>query len=273
MKVPTAGPRAARTARGQAPPRGARRRAAACAAALLLAQAAAGALASPGGAASVVDPAIDPLGARLAACTACHGPQGRASSAGYLPRIAGKPAAYLYHQLLNFREGRRPYAAMKRLLEPLSDDYLWQIAMHFAAQDLPYPAPAAVQLTPLRRQRGQALARDGDPGLGVPACTRCHGERLTGRLPAAPGLLGLPRDYLLAQLGGWRTGERRAHAPDCMADIVRRLGDADLAAAAAWLAAQPLPADARPAPANAAGPAASAPLRPTLADCGAARRP
>ncbi|HEY8707095.1 MAG TPA: cytochrome C, partial [Burkholderiaceae bacterium] len=29
---------------------------------------------------------------RVQACTGCHGPQGRAASDGYYPRIAGKPA-------------------------------------------------------------------------------------------------------------------------------------------------------------------------------------
>ncbi len=52
------------------------------------------------------------MAARVQACTACHGKEGRASSAGYLPRIAGKPAGYLYNQLVNFREGRRQNAAM-----------------------------------------------------------------------------------------------------------------------------------------------------------------
>ena len=32
-----------------------------------------------------------------------------------------------------------------------------------------------------------------------------------------PGLLGLPRDYLNGQLGAWRSGQRRAVEPDCMA--------------------------------------------------------
>ena len=49
----------------------------------------------------------DTLQQRLLACTACHGKDGRATSQGYFPRIAGKPAGYLYNQLLNFREGRR----------------------------------------------------------------------------------------------------------------------------------------------------------------------
>ena len=35
-------------------------------------------------------------------------------------------------------------------------------------------------------------------------------KALTGTLPAVPGLLGLPRDYLNAQLGNWRTHQRQA---------------------------------------------------------------
>ena len=43
----------------------------------------------------------DTLAQRLQACTGCHGAQGRAASDGYYPRIAGKPAGYLYNQLLS----------------------------------------------------------------------------------------------------------------------------------------------------------------------------
>ena len=75
--------------------------------------------------------------ARWQACTACHGPQGRASPEGYVPRIAGKPAAYLEQQLLNFRDGRRAHAGMGYLLENLSDAALREAAEHFAAQRPP----------------------------------------------------------------------------------------------------------------------------------------
>ena len=71
-------------------------------------------------------------------------------------------------------------------------------------------------------------------------------RQLTGTLPEC-GLLGMPSDYLIAQLGGWRTGQRRAHAPDCMAEVVQRLSDRDVHAVVSWLATQPVPADARPA--------------------------
>nr|WP_226986169.1 c-type cytochrome [Ramlibacter tataouinensis] len=184
---------------------------------------------------------------RTLACTACHGEQGRAGPDGYYPRIAGKPAGYLYNQLLHFRDGRRHYGLMTRLLEPLSNAYLLEIAQHFGRLDLPYPAPAPTRVAPQLLERGRVIALQGDAARQLPSCAQCHGAALTGVLPNVPGLLGLPRDYLNAQLGAWRAGQRRAHAPDCMAQIARELAPEDVNAVTAWLAAQPLPADTRPA--------------------------
>jgi cytochrome c553 len=192
-------------------------------------------------------PFRDDMAQRTLACTVCHGKEGRAGPDGYYPRIAGKPAGYLYNQLLNIRDGRRHYGLMARLLDTLSDAYLLEIAQHFASLDLPYAAPPAPRVPNAVLQRGELLAREGDAAAKIPACVRCHGAALTGVVPATPGLLGLPRDYLNSQLGAWRTGQRKAHAPDCMAQIARQLTPQDLTAVAAWLAAQPLPVDARPA--------------------------
>jgi cytochrome c553 len=100
-------------------------------------------------------------------------------------------------------------------------------------------------------QRGEALALRGDKAQDVPACVACHGQALTGVNPAIPGLLGLPRDYLIGQLGAWQTGLRRASSPDCMGHVARRLSGSDVSAVASWLASQPLPANTRPAPAPA----------------------
>lgn len=189
----------------------------------------------------------DTMAQRTLACTTCHGRQGRAGPDGYYPRIAGKPAGYLFNQLLNFRDGRRHYGLMARLLDPLSDDYLLEIARYFAALELPYPAPQPAAAAPAQLQRGRVLALEGDSAARIPACAQCHGDALTGVLPNTPGLLGLPHDYLNSQLGAWRSGQRRAHAPDCMAQIANRLTPPDLVAVTSWLAAQPLPADTRPA--------------------------
>lgn len=178
---------------------------------------------------------------RVAACTACHGKEGRATSEGYFPRIAGKPAGYLHNQLLNFREGRRSYAPMTYLIDHLSDAYLLEIARHFAALELPYPPPQTLGASPALLERGRKLVTDGDDARQIPACVQCHGKAMTGMQPAIPGLLGLPRDYLNGQLGAWKAQQRHAAAPDCMATIAGRLNAADVEAISAWLASQPVP--------------------------------
>lgn len=184
---------------------------------------------------------------RVLPCAACHGEEGRASREGYFPRIAGKPAGYLYQQLLHFRDGLRRHDGMRYLLERQSDAYLYEMASYFAALDLPYPPPQPVTADAAALARGAALVTEGDPVRQIPACQACHGERLTGVDPAVPGLLGLPYDYLAAQFGAWRGGVRRSLAPDCMNLIAQRLSLDDIAAVSAWLAAQPMPSDSRPA--------------------------
>ena len=225
--------------------------------------------AAPVNAAAVFE---DTIAQRTMACTACHGPQGRAAPDGYYPRLAGKPAGYLYNQLLHFREGRRHYGLMTQMVDPLTDAYLMEIAQYFAALDVPYPAPGPSSASAEVLARGRQLVLEGDSGKAVPACALCHGQRMTGVLPQVPGLLGLPRDYLNAQLGAWKAGKRQAHAPDCMASVVAKLSLEDINASSSWLAAQPVPADSRPLPASARLQSAAAPacgsapmVRPTRA--------
>jgi cytochrome c553 len=201
--------------------------------------------------ASAAPVVADTMAQRVLACTGCHGAEGRAGADGYYPRIAGKPSGYLYNQLLNFRDGRRQYPLMSELLQTLSDDYLREMAEHFSSLDLPYPAPARPAANqapgPTALTRGELLVRKGDAAREVPACTRCHGDQLTGVAPAIPGLLGLPRDYLAAQLSGWKSGVRHAHAPDCMGQIAQHMSADDINAVSHWLATRPVPAGGKPA--------------------------
>src|SRR5690606_41893799 len=87
---------------------------------------------------------------------------------------------------------------------------------------------------------GRVLATKGDPARGLPACVACHGAALSGLAPAIPGLLGLPRDYIGAQIGGWKNGLRRAAEPDCMGDIAAKLTPQDIGALSAWLSSRPV---------------------------------
>ena len=233
----------------------------------MLASLSLGVVAAGSSPATAAAPFEDTIAQRTLACTACHGPQGRAAPDGYYPRLAGKPAGYLYNQLLNFRDGRRHYGLMTQLIDPLSDAYLLEIAQYFSALEVAYSAPLPAIAPAEVLRRGEHLVMQGEPARKVPACVQCHGLAMTGVAPGIPGLLGLPRDYLNAQLGAWKAGQRRAHAPDCMKDVVARLSLEDINAVANWVAAQPLPADTHPAaslPALAPGAAAircgSAPL-------------
>lgn len=189
----------------------------------------------------------DSLAQRALACTLCHGQDGRAAADGYYPRLAGKPQGYLHQQLLAFRDGRRQYGPMSELIAPLSDAYLHELAGYFAALDLPYAPPQPTRLPQAELARAQALLFKGDPARKLPACAACHGQTLAGANPFIPGLLGLPRDYLNGQLGAWRSGQRRAAEPDCMAQIVRQLQPAEINAISHWLAAQPVPPGYKPA--------------------------
>ncbi|HEX6794902.1 MAG TPA: c-type cytochrome [Casimicrobiaceae bacterium] len=192
----------------------------------------------------------DTMQERMRPCTLCHGSAAEPSADGFSPRIAGKPAGYLFNQLVGFRDGRRTYAPMVYLVQYMTDDYLHEIASYFAELDLPYPAPASVASSPQLASRARQLVEHGDAARGVPACTECHGARLTGMEPAIPSLLALPKDYIAAQLGAWRNGRLRSIAPDCMADVARRLAPDDVPALASWLASQPVPTNMHAEPAR-----------------------
>ncbi|OWQ86385.1 hypothetical protein CDN98_11490 [Roseateles terrae] len=192
----------------------------------------------------------DTMAQRMQPCAMCHGKEGRSTRVGYFPRIAGKPQGYLFNQLQNFRDGRRRNPAMNHLMQFMTDDYLQEIAAYFSSLELPYPPARPNGLTPEQVQVAETLVFRGAPQRQIPACVACHGAKMTGRQPAMPGLLTLPADYLIGQLGAWQTGLRHAKAPDCMADVAKRLTADEVSALANWLSSQAVPADPRPVPAG-----------------------
>jgi len=193
---------------------------------------------------------VDSMEARVQGCVTCHGQSGQGTNNGYFPRIAGKPAAYLYNQLVAFRDGTRHYPPMNYLVAYLPDPYLREIAEYYAKQRPPFSAQDEPPADAATIARGKAIATAGDRGKGIPACIACHGAGLTGMDPGIPGLVGLRSTYIVAQLTRWRVGNRHAAEPDCMQRIASRLTEADVTAVAAWLARQPPPKDAAPESSN-----------------------
>jgi cytochrome c553 len=202
-----------------------------------------------GGSASVLAEALpDTMAARMQACASCHGAQGEGTNDDYFPRLAGKPAGYLYNQLIAFRDGRRRYPPMNYLLEFQTDAYLQKMAEYFAEQRPPLPEPTIPTVSGELLARGELLATKGDPNRNIPACAGCHGPSFTGMEPAIPGLLGLRPSYISAQLGAWRYGTRTAAVPDCMQIVAGYLTEDDVKALAAWLSSRKAPADPAPVP-------------------------
>jgi cytochrome c553 len=173
---------------------------------------------------------------------------------GFFPRLAGKPAGYLARQMQDFQNGLRKYAPMEYTMRQLSPAYMREIAEYFAAQQVPYARSPAPQVSAEALRRGEQLVSQGDAARRVPACASCHGSQLTGVEPSTPGLVGLPYDYISAQLGSWRTHTRATVAPDCMATVAQRLDASDITAVAAWLASRELPADTHAQPAGSVTP-------------------
>jgi cytochrome c553 len=193
---------------------------------------------------------VDSIEARVQGCVTCHGQKGQGTQGGVYPRIAGKPAGYLYNQLAAFRDGTRQYAPMNYLVAYLPDNYLHEIAAHFAKQEPAFAPRDPVGTDARALARGQALVNAGDPAQVIPACIACHGKGLTGMEPGIPGLVGLRQTYIVAQLTRWRVGERHALEPDCMKRIAGRLSETDIVAVAAWLSQQEAPKDAAPESSN-----------------------
>ena len=189
----------------------------------------------------------DTIEARVQGCAPCHGDHGQGTKNDYFPRLAGKPSGYLFNQLVAFRNGRRHYPPMNYLLEYLPDGFLHAVADYYAAQHPPLPQQDPPTASKAVLALGQSLVTQGDPAREIPACANCHGPHFTGQEPAIPGLLGLRPNYITAQLGAWRYGNRTAAAPDCMQIVAGHLTEADLAAVAAYLSSLLAPADPAPA--------------------------
>jgi len=193
---------------------------------------------------------VDSLEARVQGCVTCHGQNGQGTNSGYFPRIAGKPAGYLYNQLVAFRDGARKYPPMNYLVAYLPDSYLREISEYFAKQRPPFSNKETTQADAAALARAQSIVTAGDQSQGIPPCIACHGAGLTGMEPGIPGLLGLRATYIVAQLTGWKVGTRHAAEPDCMRRIATRLSDSDIAAVGAWLSLRDAPANMSPESSN-----------------------
>ena len=161
---------------------------------------------------------------KLAACFACHGPNGQ-SEIEDLPSIAAQVPAYLLIQLVMFRDKLRVSDTMNDAAKDLSDSDIHSLADALAA--LPPPKPLPDPVDQARFERARALAQQNH-------CDVCHRSDFSGQ-QTVPRLAGQREDYLLITLREYKSGARRAYEP-IMIEQVQSLDDAQFVDISYYLA-------------------------------------
>ena len=153
---------------------------------------------------------------KAVACAACHGLDGNSTNPT-VPSIAAQVGIYLHWQLLLYRDKRRVDPQMAPIAAALSESDMADLAAFFAAQR-PAP-PAAGPPDPARAETGQRLA-------ATYHCDDCHGRDFAGR-EYAPRLRGLSREYLVAQMRGFKA-RTRGDLDGAMTQAAQPVADADI---------------------------------------------
>jgi cytochrome c553 len=89
--------------------------------------------------------------------------------------------------------------------------------------------PALVKL-------GQQIYRGGIMSKGVAACASCHGPSGAGIPAQFPRVAGQYAEYTVAQLQGFRAGERANDPNRMMRAVAARLSDAEIKAVSEYMA-------------------------------------
>ena len=166
--------------------------------------------------ASALGADVDAGRRKAAACVACHGPDGNSTNPT-VPSIAGQVAIYVHWQLLLYRDKRRVDPQMAPIAAALSESDMADLAAFFAAQRP--TAPPGAPADAARSEAGRRLAESYH-------CSECHGRDFGGR-EYAPRLRGLSREYVVAQMRGFKA-RTRGDLDGAMTQAAQPVGDADI---------------------------------------------
>jgi cytochrome c553 len=165
------------------------------------------------------------------ACGDCHGIDGISATA-HFPKLAGQKRAYIEKELRDFHSGLRANDnGQMSGIGGFSNHALELAAAYFS--QLPAPSPASFADNDI--SRAKTIVETGLPKAGIVACLSCHNADTN----IEPWLEAQHAGYLTKQLKDFKSGARGND--NAMADIARRLSDADIEKVANYLAATPRP--------------------------------
>jgi len=162
-------------------------------------------------------------GARLGyTCLGCHGIDNYKNvyPTYSVPRLAGQHPEYLVAALKAYKSKERSHATMHAQAVSLSEQDMADVAAYLAG-------PAAVA--------AGAQAQGTAPAKVTAVCVACHGKDGVGLTPDYPTLSGQHADYIARALHDYKQGNRKNAI---MPAFAGQLSDADIAAVAAYYAAQ-----------------------------------
>jgi len=181
-------------------------------------------------------PVADVAAGRIIAdrqCKGCHGVDGRGTGPA-IPTLAGQPEAYLLASLVEYKDGRRVHAALRSVMEQLSDTDARNVAAYYAG--LP-PIDAS-------SQPSVQIFSPYEVGKKVAApCFQCHGPDGNSTMPGTPSLAGQQPRYFVTAVREYLDGTRGTSP---MHMLVRDMRSTDLESVALYFASQ-TPAQRPPA--------------------------
>jgi cytochrome c553 len=174
-------------------------------------------------------PAVDIAAGKMIAerqCGQCHGADGRGRGPA-IPTLAGQPEGYLLAAMAEYKDGRRHHAALRAIIEGLSDADTRNVAAFFASLP-PIAAASAQTVQPFSPyETGKKLAV---------TCGQCHGPDGNSKTPGTPSLAGQQPRYFATAVHEYLVGSRGTPSPMHM--LVRDMRAVDIDSVALYFASQ-----------------------------------
>lgn len=173
---------------------------------------------------------------KSALCHGCHGEQGFAIAPNF-PNLAGQKPGYIIKQVTDFQKNHRYNDTMSPMaLSVASKDDLYDIAAYFSSQKnmkamIPGGDDGLIK-------KGKDIFTNGNPKSGLYGCVNCHGPKGRGKSKSNqifPIIGGQNKDYLVAQLTNFKSGDRKNDPAGMMGDIAKRMTDKEIDAVTEYL--------------------------------------
>jgi cytochrome c553 len=188
-------------------------------------------------------------------CKSCHGLDGK-GIAPAIPNLAAQRERYLAAALTEYKEGKRPHAALKDMAAHMTDAELHNVAAYYAGLPPVANAAGGKPAPSSAHEQGKSLAK---------ACAQCHGEDGNAKTPGIPNLAGQQPHYLVTAIQEYHQGERETPT---MKAIMRDSTRLELEQLALYFASQK---PASRGPAHVGDAAAGEPLSAVCGGCHGAR--